>query len=177
LPILHKKIMSMNEPERGDIMVFRVPTDNQTSYIKRVIGLPGDFIEYKNKLLYVNGDLVESDFIGDYIPFGKTQPQDRYVQNIVAKEGGDTVEYSSLLRKKEHSRYARDRQWKVPEGHYFMMGDNRDDSSDSRFWGFMPNENIIGKAFFIWFHLNTLPGGSVKLSRVGTDIQAKTVEK
>lgn len=178
LPILHTKILSVDEPERGDIMVFRVPTDDKTSYIKRVIGLPGDVIEYKNKALYVNGQLVESELVGDYIAFGETRAQNRYLQTILADSNGrETVEYSSLLNKKSYSRFARNREWTVPEGHYFMMGDNRDNSSDGRVWGFMPNENVIGKAFFIWFHWNSQPGGGTKFSRVGTNISAKTVEK
>lgn len=177
LPIIHKKILDVNEPKRGDIMVFRVPTDNKTSYIKRVIGLPGDRIDYKNKALYVNGQLVESDLTGDYIAFGETHAQSRY-QQIIQTEGeaGELAEYSTLLNKRSFRRVARDSQWKVPQGHYFMMGDNRDDSLDSRVWGFMPNENIIGKAFFIWFHYNGHDGGGFKFSRVGTNIQAKTVE-
>lgn len=177
LPIIHKKILDVSEPKRGDIMVFRVPTDNKTSYIKRVVGLPGDLIAYKNKALYVNGELVDSDLTGDYIAFGETRAQSRYQQVMkTERDALEFVEYSTLLSKRSYGRFGREQQWRVPEGHYFMMGDNRDDSSDSRVWGFMPDENTIGKAFFIWFHWNSSPGGGFKFSRVGTNIQAKTIE-
>jgi len=176
LPIVHTKVLQLNRPQRGDIMVFRYPRDNKTSYIKRVIGLPGDTIRYVDKVLYINDQRIKSQLIGDYLSFGETEPEDRFLQTIeTGQEDKKIVEFSTLLNPRV-SGYKRGREWRVPEGHYFMMGDNRDNSSDGRSWGFVPDENIIGKAFFVWFHLNSKPGGGTKFSRVGTDIQAKTVQ-
>lgn len=176
LPILHDKIISIGSPKRGDIMVFRVPTDNQTSYIKRVIGLPGDTIEYRDRTLFVNGERVQSIAQGDYVPFGRRTALNLFTQIIeIGAANEPMVEYSALQSKRP--RYRRDpRSWVVPEGEYFMMGDNRDNSQDSRVWGFVPDENIIGKAFFVWFHYNSAPNGGVKFSRVGQEIKAQPVQ-
>ena len=173
LPILHNKLFSINEPKRGDIMVFRYPRDNKTNYIKRVIGLPGDRIEYRNKHLYINGELIKREADGLYTPFssdGLNKPFQRYTQIIpaVQAKSGETVEYSILLDQQRYS--LQNKSSIVPPGHYFMLGDNRDHSQDSRYWGFVPDKNIVGKAFFIWFHWNTDAAGGVKLSRVGADI-------
>ena len=176
LPIVHKKIIPISSPQRGDIMVFRWPPDGVTSYIKRVIGLPGDKIEYRDRILYLNGKAVKSVSEGDYLPFGDDTPLDRFTQTIAnGSSEQQMVEYSAL-KSKYPRRYSRPRTWVVPEGEYFMMGDNRDNSADSRSWGFVPDENIIGKAFFIWFHYNTNKGGGVKLSRVGENITAQAVK-
>lgn len=175
LPILHSKLMEVDQPERGDIMVFRFPGDNKTNYIKRVIGVPGDSVEYRNKRLFINGKLIESVEDGVYTPFpmkGKEIEMNRYTQAIpAAHAAGDEeniAEYSILHDRTRYS--SRNRVSKVPPGHYFMLGDNRDHSQDSRYWGFVPEENIVGKAFFIWFHYNGNRGGGFKLSRVGEDI-------
>jgi len=173
LPILHKKIVPIDTPKRGQIMVFRYPGDDKTNYIKRVIGLPGDEIEYRHKRLYVNGQAIDAIANGTYKPFGRNRPINRYLQRIPVSQNsagnGDAgvSEYSILLEKRSSSPT---KTWLVPEGHYFALGDNRDHSLDSRFWGFVPDENIVGKAFFIWFHWNSNKGGGVKLSRVGEDI-------
>jgi signal peptidase I len=178
LPILHNKVVDINAPKRGDIVVFRWPVDNKTSFIKRLIGLPGDKIEYRRRTLYVNGVKVGSVELGDYIPFGDASPLNRYAQTIPTGSIGDSdtamVEYSTLQRKSSRGR-GKEGTWVVPEGHYFMMGDNRDDSHDSRGWGFVPDHNIVGRAFFVWFHYNAQPGGGLDLSRVGTEIEALKV--
>lgn len=176
LPIVHKKIIPISLPKRGDIMVFRWPPDGVTSYIKRVIGLPGDKIEYRDRNLYLNGKRVESVAEGDYLPFGDDTPLNRFTQTIaIGASEQQMVEYSSLQSKRPR-RFSRPRSWVVPEGKYFMMGDNRDNSADSRSWGFVPEENIIGKAFFVWFHWNTQPGGTVNLARVGEEIEAQPAQ-
>ena len=188
LPILHKKILETGDPKRGDIMVFRYPGDNKTNYIKRVIGLPGDTIEYRNKTLFVNGFKVATSADGEYTPFsknGRPQLHKRLSQSIpilgkprlaepsltAGTESADedaTVEFSILH---DPTRYStRSRTIKVPAKSYFMLGDNRDHSQDSRYWGFVPDENIVGKAFFIWFHYNGNPGGGWNFSRIGEDI-------
>lgn len=177
LPLVNKKIFDITQPERGDIMVFRYPSDNKTNFIKRVIGVPGDTIEYRSKRLFINGKLIKSVEDGVYTPFpmnGRRVELDRYTQVIpgahAAANDGAGAEYSILHDSRRNRYSASNRITRVPPGHYFMMGDNRDHSQDSRFWGFVPDKNIVGRAFFIWFHWNTNPGGGVKLSRIGDDI-------
>lgn len=179
LPIVHKKLVELGNPERGDIVVFRHPPKNKVSYIKRMIGLPGDKIEYHANELLVNGKRVASVPKGDYIPFSETRSLSLYNQVIATETSGnggemlgEMVEYSVLFNNNSANR-ARKGALVVPEGHYFVMGDNRDNSADSRLWGFVPDQNIIGKAFFIWFHWDTVKGGGLKFSRVGTDIEAQ----
>ncbi|MCL4137945.1 UNVERIFIED_CONTAM: hypothetical protein GTU68_020216 [Idotea baltica] len=161
LPITHNKVVSISDPKRGDTMVFRYPGDNKTNYIKRVIGLPGDVIRYSHKQLVING---------------QERAQNRYLQKIPnVNDAPEDVEFSVLLENRSSSANRRivlpeNTEFTVPEGQYFVMGDNRDHSLDGRFWGFVPDENIVGKAFFIWFHWNTNQGGGVDLSRVGEDI-------
>lgn len=170
LPVLHDKLVNIGDPKPGDIMVFRVPTDNKTNYIKRVIGVPGDKIEYRNKRLFVNGKAVLTDVDGSYKPFvpkGEyARELSKFKQNLSAKGQGDA--FSILL---DSQRMPKTRVSSiVPEGHYFVMGDNRDHSFDSRFWGMVPEQNVVGKAFFVWFHWNTKSGGGINFSRIGADI-------
>lgn len=173
LPILHTKIMPIDNPQRGDIMVFRYPRDNKTHFIKRVIGLPGDLIEYRNKRLSINSKPVANDASGSYVPFSsgsKKHQVARFSQFVPVDEAdSEQVAFSILVDNLKRSRSFRA---VVPAGHYFMMGDNRDNSQDSRSWGFVPGNNIVGEAFFVWFHWNSQPGGGIKLSRVGEEIQA-----
>jgi len=180
LPVINKKIIALNEPQRGDVMVFRYPSDPSVDYIKRVIGLPGDVVAYQNKRLSVNGEPVEATRLDDYIDLecakGATQCAARSLEQYSAKFG--RVEHRLLnnpvvpaaVFDVEHFPYrdnctynAAGVSCKVPDGHYFMMGDNRDNSRDSRSWGFVPEENIVGKAFFIWLNFSD-PGriGSFK---------------
>ena len=119
LPVVGTKIVAMNEPKRGEVMVFIPPHDSRY-FIKRVVGLPGDTVRYDDKVLYITEKLGEVDH--------ETQ-----IMNAPSRDGGRTV-------------------WVVPEGHYFMMGDNRDNSADSRVWGAVPEGNIVGKAFAVWMH-------------------------
>ena len=182
LPILHTKVLEINQPERGDIMVFRYPGDNKTNYIKRLVGLPGDVVRYEegSGKLYVNSVLVDTVADGSYLSFGNKRPHhNRFTQTIksdsVADSDNPMVEYSILLRKAGRPNRGV-LELTIDDGHYFMMGDNRDNSSDSRVWGILPDENIVGKAFFVWFHWNGQKGGGFESSRIGTDIQAKVVE-
>ena len=170
LPILHKKILSVGSPKRGDIMVFRYPRDNETNYIKRVIGIPGDKVVYRGHKLYVNDVLVEAAPDGSYTPFaknGRPRSLSKLNQSLIRDDGDETTSFSILHENRSSSPNVAK---VVPAGHYLVFGDNRDHSLDSRFWGFVPEQNIVGKAFFIWFHWNTNSGGGVKLSRVGEDI-------
>lgn len=144
LPIFGTKIINMKNPERGDVLVFRYPHDTSMDYIKRVIGVPGDKISYKDKTLYLNGEPLAQEFKGSL-----------YDTDILGYNH-QVKHFEEKLMNKPHSIYvhagngiAMD-EVVVPEGNYFVMGDNRDNSEDSRVWGFVPEELILGKAFFIW---------------------------
>ncbi|WPP00886.1 signal peptidase I [Pseudomonas sp. HR96] len=170
LPVIDKKVIPIGDPQRGDVMVFRYPSDPSVNYIKRVIGLPGDKIRYtSDKQLYVNDQLVSKQLVG-------AEPGSLDTVQLYREHLG-TVEH---MIREEMSRYRAppDSQWTVPAGHYFMMGDNRDNSNDSRYWddpnipkdmlGMVPDQNIVGKAFAVWMSwpepkLSHLPS----LSRVG----------
>ena len=143
VPVLNKKIFETGNPERGDVMVFRYPRDPSLDYIKRVIGLPGDHIAYYNKVLYVNGKPVEREFKAQYEGPGQ-QHASEYVESLV------DLEHSILLMPGRPK--SLEGEYIVPEKMYFVMGDNRDNSADSRVWGAVPEENIVGKAFMIWMH-------------------------
>lgn len=140
LPVLGTKVVEVDKPANGDVMVF-IPPHEDEYFIKRVIGIPGDRVRYENKTLYINGKEQKQELIARVPP---SNP--RYA---VYKEHLMGVDH---LIHKLPNRDMQVRVWDVPEGHYFMMGDNRDKSSDSRYWGLVPEENIVGKAFAIWFH-------------------------
>jgi signal peptidase I len=163
LPVVNKKVIAIGEPHRGDVMVFRYPEDPSLDYIKRVVGLPGDRIEYRNKRLTINGHLVPERQIDDYLSRERMQFSRRYIETL------DGVEHEILLEDDAPAAVLPSRAvagncnynmnglaCTIPPGHYFVMGDNRDNSSDSRVWGFVPDQNIVGKAFFIWLNLNEL---------------------
>lgn len=142
LPVARTKVFDIGEPQRGDVMVFFPPHQNKTYFIKRVIGIPGDVIEYRNKQLSVNGEVLELDFVDVVIERGR--PYHRLVETLPQGEQRH-VQLDPL-------RPIRDFKEVVQAGHYFMMGDNRDNSSDSRVWGQVPEEDIVGEAFAIWMH-------------------------
>lgn len=175
LPILRTKIMDTWEPKRGDVVVFRYPVNPDQNYIKRLIGLPGDVIEYRNKELFVNGEKMPLAQIEDYLEFNRQEPQSRFVQEVTVDDEADAekVAFPILHFKGRYPRGPEGR-WVVPEDQYFMMGDNRDNSKDSRAWLFVPDENIVGKAFFIWMHYNR-KGGGFDFGRIGNNIKAKLV--
>ena len=148
LPVAHTKVLDLGSPERGDVVVFRLPSDPSVNYIKRVVGLPGDLVEYRDKQIFVNGEPVpirlESDYLGPaYKP--------HYTGGRLAWEQLGDNEHRVLLLSAGLGREGR---YEVPDNHYFMMGDNRDDSRDSRFpaVGFVPEENLVGKAVRIWMN-------------------------
>jgi signal peptidase I len=165
LPVANKKVVPLNDPQRGDVMVFRYPEDPSLDYIKRVIGVPGDRVEYRNKRLTINGQPVALRQVDDYLSKERMQFSRRYVETINGVEheiliDDDTSAFMAPSRSFPHAGNCNYNMnglaCTVPPGHYFMMGDNRDNSSDSRVWGFVPDENIVGKAFFIWLNLNEL---------------------
>jgi len=165
LPVINKKIIGINEPERGDVMVFRYPEDPSVDYIKRVVGLPGDKVVYHNKRLTLNGREVPLKDAPDYLLKDKIQFLKQYTETLGSTEHAILVDageppalpYVKQFPLRENCIYnTSGMACTVPPGHYFMMGDNRDNSSDSRVWGFVPEANIVGKAFFIWFNFNEL---------------------
>ena len=161
LPVLDKKIIPIGEPKRGDIVVFRYPEDPSVDFIKRVVGLPGDRIGYHNKTLTINGTKVDAVQTNIYQGVGQgalMSGSDRLHERL-----GD-VDHD-ILQIPGHLSMEGD--WVVPPNQYFMMGDNRDNSRDSRYWGTLPEENIVGKAFFIWMNWDWDKGG-VAWNRLGT---------
>ena len=165
LPVINKKIIPINDPQRGDVMVFRYPEDPSLDYIKRVVGLPGDTVAYQNKRLTINGQPVEIGKAGDYLHPERLYYSEQYVEKLGGVEHkllNDTdapsfIPDAARFPHRENCTYnAAGVICKVPAGHYFMMGDNRDNSRDSRAWGFVPEENRVGKAFFIWLNFSDL---------------------
>ena len=165
LPVLNKKIIDVNLPQRGDVMVFRYPLDPSTDYIKRVVGVPGDVVVYQNKRLIINGKPVETERDDDYLHPEQLHYSKQYVEKSdemehrTLNDGDDSgfITGATQFPQRDKCRYNNAGViCTVPPGHYFMMGDNRDNSKDSRYWGFVPEENIVGKAFFIWFNFSNL---------------------
>ncbi len=164
LPITHTKIFPMGEPQRGDLAVFRWPSNTHIDFVKRVIGLPGDHLQYKDKTLYVN------DQIAGLIPKGKAYdiephadiPVYRFQENLLG------VKHDILLRSKGGE--GKDFDIIVPPDMYFVMGDNRDDSDDSRTWGFVPEKDLVGKAFGVWMSWDS-QRNRVRWQRIGTVIR------
>ncbi|UZE95228.1 signal peptidase I [Alkalimarinus alittae] len=154
LPVAGTKVLEVGDPQRGDVMVFRYPVDQKTNYIKRVVGVPGDIISYRNKTLYINNKKIEETHVANLPPMQLFEEQLGAVSHQIYK--------TSRTRPGQG-----EGEWEIPQGHYFMMGDNRDNSNDSRYWGLVPDEMVVGKAFAIWMHwksLTSLPS----FSRVGS---------
>jgi signal peptidase I len=181
LPIIDKKIVPLGDPKRGDVIVFRYPVNPSQDFIKRVVGLPGDEVVYMDKQLTVNGvpwpqkpdgsygyleglmyvtteRLTESNGNRDYTIAENPAAQPVYPLNVRTFPGRDNCVYND-----------RGFKCKVPAGQYLMMGDNRDNSDDSRYWGFVPDDHIRGKAFFIWFNWDDI--SSLAFRRVGNGIR------
>lgn len=175
LPVLNTEIYDSGKPKNGDVAVFRYPVDPSINFIKRVIGIPGDHVVYKNKVLYINDKMIPQEAIGPYKGEGSGE-----------KMTGEALKNEDLLGIKHDILLVSDRpdmnhmyypafskggiiDFVVPEAHYFVMGDNRDESHDSRFWGLVPEDNLVGKAFMIWFNWDT--GHAMFWSRIGHSIK------
>jgi signal peptidase I len=165
LPVLNWKFVDIGEPQRGDVIVFRKPTDPSIVLIKRLVGLPGDTIRVTAGQVFVNGKPVPVE-PGDFYSGPK---EEQYPFTVVAQENLGGHEHELML---DPSRPATQGEWVVPAGHYFMMGDNRNNSRDSRFpdVGFVPAENLIGQAVAIWLSFNPSHGSFMLWNRMGTRI-------
>lgn len=164
LPVINRKVVDLSAPKRGDVMVFRFPGDLSVNYIKRVIGLPGDRIVYRDKKLFINNQPMLQTPVGDYT---YTESGDHIMFARILKEQIDGVEHNILHGEGQNPGVL---EFSVPEGHYFTMGDNRDRSNDSRYWGMVPEANVVGRAFLVWFSWDMVKGG-VSWSRIGSSIQ------
>ena len=170
LPVINKKIIALNDPKRGDVMVFRYPRAPGTDYIKRVVGIPGDEVSYRNQRLYLNGQEVPLTALPDFYDETTRYYMKQYREKLSDTEHRLLVDLNrpqylpanESFPYKENCRYSAEGvTCKVPPGHYYMMGDNRDNSQDSRVWGFVPDENIVGRAFLVWMNFGDL-------GRIGT---------
>lgn len=190
MPIGNQVIVPINHPKKGDVVVFQYPPNKSESYIKRVVGEPGDVVHYENKVLTVNGQTYQQTPKNGDIPMveyptypntntpvlglimSKSVEQGAVAHDILTIEKQPSVNMDGLRAfpfadntgSCQYFPNGTGFECKVPQGQYFMMGDNRDNSTDSRYWGFVPEQNLIGKAYFIWMNLSNL-------SRIGTSIR------
>ena len=166
LPITNQKFIATGEPKRGDVVVFKPPQHPDQDWIKRVIGLPGDTIAYHDHTVYVNGKPLQYQSLGGYV--GKGQGAEMTGARLLT-EALPGRPHPVLAREDMPFFVQGEGQWTVPVGDYFVMGDNRDNSEDSRFWGFLPETNLRGKAFLIWMSWDRSAGG-VDFNRIGSGI-------
>jgi len=164
LPVLNTKIVDIGKPQRGDVVVFRYPKDPSVDYIKRVVGVPGDRIGYYNKILHINGKPAAQ--IPDGVYVGKGSGVSMSGAGKREEHLGD-VQHQILVMPRTPGLEG---EFVVPENEYFVMGDNRDNSNDSRYWGTVPEENLVGKAFRIWMNWDSANGG-IEWDRIGRKIQ------
>lgn len=162
LPVVHTKILDTGSPERGDVAVFRYPLDPGLDYIKRVVGLPGDTVIYEGRQFVINGEPIP--ITGD-TPYVSPVSESLVIgatarEEVLGEAAHEILEFPGEQPKRSGT-------FTVPEGHYLMVGDNRDRSNDGRFWGFVPEENLVGEAKYIWMHWN----GGVIWSRLMSAIK------
>jgi len=163
MPVFNKVLFDVDKPQRGDVVVFRYPREPSVDYIKRVVGVPGDHIAYYGKVLYVNGKELGRKRIGEYSGPGENNPSMEYEEDLQG------VKHNILLISQ---RPGLDAEYIVPPKSYFMMGDNRDNSNDSRYWGVVAEEYLVGKAFMVWMHFNNgkIQDG-IGFERIGQSIE------
>lgn len=168
VPILNNVFVGMTHPQRGDVIVFHYPPEPTIDYIKRVVGVPGDRIQYRDKVLIINGQQLEQAYQDDY----RYELQENNITAHRLQEDLAGIKHDVLIHDVPNrydfgslgDRLQNGETVVVPEGQYFAMGDNRDNSADSRVWGFVPDKNLVGKAFFIWFNFD-------QFDRIGNSIQ------
>jgi len=166
LPVINTKIIDVGKPQRGDVAVFRYPNDPSVDYIKRVIGVPGDHIVYRNKQLYINGEQMKLTDFGRYEAPGvgiTMAGAELLEEDLTTKTHNILIDPDRQIINKEFN-------FNVGENEYFVMGDNRDNSNDSRFWGMVPEKNLVGKAFMIWMNWDSTNNG-VTWNRIGQSIE------
>jgi signal peptidase I len=165
LPVLNRTVVELGHPKRGDVIVFRYPHDPTQDYIKRVIGLPGDRVDYRDHVLRINGRVVALTPHDRYYDASRLQTYPEYIEKLdnlehpVIFSDGDGVQVHAAMQHTNPDACVYSDggvACTVPAGSYFVMGDNRDNSEDSRFWGFVPDRNIVGHAFFIWMNLGNV---------------------
>jgi signal peptidase I len=165
LPVINTKLTEGTPPQRGDVMVFRYPPRPSLDYIKRVVGVPGDEVAYLNKRLTVNGQPVATQALPDFFDKDAMRYSKQFEEALGPKrhrvlndeDRPAFIPGAEDFPFKDQCRYTVEGvTCKVPAGHYFMMGDNRDNSLDSRFWGFVPDRNIVGRAFFVWMNFGDI---------------------
>ncbi len=165
-PVLNTVFLDVGQPDRGDVAVFHFPPNPKIDYIKRIIGVPGDQIQYQNKRLTVNGQLLAVENSANAKPMGDGVISVQHLTEQLGDIAHDILVHDVPNRYEPNSigdRFLNGETITVPEGSYFAMGDNRDNSSDGRVWGFVPDQNLVGKAFFIWFNFD-------EFSRIGNAI-------
>ena len=163
LPVINKKVIPLGTPKAGDVLVFRYPVDPSIDYIKRVVGVPGDTVRYENKQLYINNQPIENSSVGQYFEPDRSGYTTEYAELLgetshhILLNKQPNQDYMPIVRLPYYDNCTYGRQAMecvVPKGQYFVMGDNRDNSLDSRYWGFVPDENVVGRAFFIWMNFS-----------------------
>jgi len=163
LPVTHTKVLATSEPKRGDVVVFRYPGNPKIDYIKRIVGVPGDVVVWDNKSLSINGVVLQREAVGEYDALDQNNGSH---QTLRLKEDLLGVKHDVLFVPNSGGPQG---SITVPEGSYFAMGDNRDMSNDGRMWGLVPEANLVGKAMYVWMHLN-IGGDGFKFSRIGIAI-------
>lgn len=172
-PVTKTKLVDIGEPQRGDVVVFRYPQNPRLDYIKRLVALPGDRVAYRGRVLYINGKEILQTKVGIYKAVGSGE---RMRGSWELQEGPKGAEHAILINPRVPDftpgcQVLAKGEITVPDGHFFVMGDNRDSSNDSRCWGFVPEQNLVGRAFMIWFSFDMNRSGIFDWSRVGEVIE------
>ncbi len=167
LPVLNTKFLDIDEPKRGEVFVFRYPENPHVDYIKRVIGVPGDHIVYHNKQLTINGQAAPQEYLDTYVGIGSGRSSTgarRLEEDLLGIK-------HNILVMPDRNVFGGDFEYVVPDGQYFAMGDNRDNSRDSRAWGTVPEANLVGKAFMIWMNWDWDAEGFIDWNRLGDSLK------